>query len=272
MEGLTPIQPCRGDLFKNFGKPKNSDRGWFLHLKRDDLFCIAGVNGGKARTCLHLATTPDVPIGLVTASARNSPQANIVARVAKHLGISCRVHMPSGVLGQQGELAVAAGAEIIQHKPGYNTVIVKRARDDALRLGWRNIPFGMECKEAVQQTAKQVESYFYTMYRRIVVPVGSGMSLAGILWGLRNTQQRVAVVGVYVGADPTKRLDRYAPMGWRLDARLEKSPFDYNTHLENMWAGDVFLDPVYEAKCVEYLQSGDLFWIVGSRNLWAGPQ
>jgi len=55
--------------------------GNFL-VKRDDLFEIAGVCGGKARTCW--AMSQGAP-GLVTASTRTSPQANIVAHVAKAL-------------------------------------------------------------------------------------------------------------------------------------------------------------------------------------------
>ena len=52
--------------------------GNFL-VKRDDLFEIAGVCGGKARTCW--AMSQGAP-GLVTAGSRSSPQANIVAHVA----------------------------------------------------------------------------------------------------------------------------------------------------------------------------------------------
>lgn len=229
---------------------------------------VAGVNGGKVRSCYHLATTPNVPKGLVTAGARSSPQANIVAHIARELGIPCRIHMPSGELQEQGELAREAGAEIVQHKPGYNTVIVKRARDDAAVRGWREIPFGMECAAAVGQTATQITSDMQDKFGRIVVPVGSGMTLCGILHGLRVTgQTSIPVVGVAVGADPTKRLDRYAPIGWRHNVTLVTPEEKY--HEEAFGPHDVegvSVDPIYEAKCIPYLKRGDLFWIVGSRN------
>jgi hypothetical protein len=105
-------------------------------VKRDDLFEIAGVRGGS----------------------RSSPQANIVGHVAKALGIPCRVHVPEGELGSELVAAQAAGAVVKQHSPGHNSVINRRARDDASARGWQLIPFGMECAEAVQQTAAQARS------------------------------------------------------------------------------------------------------------------
>ena len=80
-EGLTPIETHGGHL-----------------VKRDDLFSIGGVNGGKVRTCWHLAQGAK---GLVTAGSRQSPQVNIVAHIAKKLNIPSRVHMPRGKLSPE---------------------------------------------------------------------------------------------------------------------------------------------------------------------------
>ncbi len=228
-------------------------------IKRDDLYQVAGVSGGKARTCWHLAQGAP---GLVTAGASSSPQVNIVAHIAKELGIPCRCHVPSGKLRPEVQAAAYAGAEIEQHKPGYNTVIIKRARDDAAKRGWREVPFGMECVEAVEQTAHQVGNLPRDI-ERIVVPVGSGMSLAGILTGLRDSGRSIPVLGVKVGADPTKRLDKYAPH-WRELSDLVDSgvPYEDEVHVDF----PIKLDPIYEAKCVEFLQPGDLLWVVGIRE------
>lgn len=233
-------------------------------VKRDDLFEVAGVRGGKARTCWHLAQNST---GLVTASSRHSPQANIVAHIAQELGISCHIHTSCGELFPELLSARKCGAEIIQHKPGYNSVIIARAREDAIKNGFTNIPFGMECWEAINQTSKQARNLILGI-RRIVIPVGSGMSLAGVLWGLKDSYRQIPVTGIVVGADPTKRLNKYAPSDWQTITTLIKSPFKYHesaprelTHwrLQN-------LDPIYEAKCVPFLQPGDLFWIVGIRE------
>lgn len=269
-----------------------------LWVKRDDLYEVAGVRGGKARTCYHLASQPGA-LGLVTAGSRSSPQVNIVAHVARHLNLPCRVHTPTGELSPEVLQAREAGAEVIQHKGGYNTTIIARARDDAKRLGWVNIPFGMECFEATEQTSLQVESLCGLVaegsVERIVVPVGSGMSLCGILHGVEKYALWDAglksVLGVRVGSDPTKRLLNYGPRDSMFGSGLGQSLVpsylasgrlglldsgtDYHqpapeSHVLR-WSGLV-LDPHYEAKCVPHLRSGDLLWVVGVRRSAVGDQ
>jgi 1-aminocyclopropane-1-carboxylate deaminase/D-cysteine desulfhydrase-like pyridoxal-dependent ACC family enzyme len=243
MPDLTPIEP----------------RGAYW-LKRDDLWRVAGVPGGKARTCWALAQGAT---GLVTAGSRASPQVNIVAQIALRLGVPCRAHTPTGKLSSEVQAAKDAGAEIIQHGAGYNSVIVSRAKADAAATGYREIPFGMECQEAVTQTRRQVRA-IPAAVKRIVVPVGSGMSLAGILHGLRDADIDLPVLGVVVGAEPYKRLDAYAPLFWRTLVDLVPAGVDYHKAIDAD-VGGVKLDPHYEAKCVRHMLPGDMLWIVGIR-------
>jgi 1-aminocyclopropane-1-carboxylate deaminase/D-cysteine desulfhydrase-like pyridoxal-dependent ACC family enzyme len=233
-----------------------------MYIKRDDTFNIANAWGGKARTCWKLAKNSTT--GLVTAGSRNSPQINIVAHIAKELGLPMVAHCASGQLGEEITQAQTLGAEIIQHSPGYNSVIIKRALDDSIQRKYTYIPFGMECWEAVEETSEQVQNIPDDV-KRIVMPVGSGMSLAGVLTGLDNYNKNIPVIGIVVGADPTKRLDKYAPLLWRNMVTLIPSPHKYEKHIAaNL--GDVLLDPVYEAKCAEFMTSGDLLWAVGIRT------
>lgn len=235
--------------------------------KRDDLFTLAGVRGGKVRSCLAIAQAHPGQ-GLVTAGSISSPQVNIVAHIAAHLGVASRLHIPKAneVSAEVRQAADQPHAELVMHPAGRNTVIVARAREDANRPGWTNIPFGMECPEAVEQTAKQVANLPFGQFSRIVVPVGSGMSLAGILTGLDQTgHPEVPVVGVVVGADPTKRLHRWAPPDWRNRVLLVDAGQGYDEEAPTDWNG-ITLDTHYEAKCVPMLEPGDLFWIVGCRN------
>lgn len=262
-KGLTPIEK-RDDIW----------------IKRDDKFNIAGVPGGKVRTCWHLAQGAK---GLVTAGSRSSPQVNIVAHIAHHLDIPCRVHTPQGELSPEVQAAKNMGAEVIQHKAGYNSVIIARAREDAKKQGWTEIPFGMDCWEAITQTRSQVKN-IPDGVKRIVIPVGSSMSLSGLLHGLLDEALDIPVVGVVVGADPEERLNRYAPIedeyvsafasgkqnlrhkSWTDMVTLVRSPLDYHTpYRDNVWRG-ITLDPVYEAKCIPFLEPNDLFWIVGIRQ------
>lgn len=240
-------------------------------LKRDDLFRVAGVSGGKVRTCWRLSAGASG--GLVTAGSRASPQANIVAQIARRLGLACRVHTPTGALSPELVDAQRAGAEVVQHRAGYNGVIVARAREDAAARGWREIPFGMECAEAVEETASQVENLPWGDFSRLVVPVGSGMSLAGVLAGLERAGRLGAfpVLAVRVGADPSRRLARWAPAGWAGAVELVASPLDYHRDAPECRLGDLLLDPVYEAKCLPFLRPGDLLWVVGVRRTAAGP-
>jgi 1-aminocyclopropane-1-carboxylate deaminase/D-cysteine desulfhydrase-like pyridoxal-dependent ACC family enzyme len=231
-------------------------------LKRDDLFEAGGVRGGKARACELLAR--HATQGLVTASARRSPQSVIVASLARQARIPCRVHSAWGESTPELERAAALGAEIIRHRPGYNSVIIRRATDDAAERGWSLVPFGMECREAVQSTARQTGNLPAEMVR-LVIPVGSGMSLAGVLHGLARRQSMVPILGVVVGARPDRRLDRWAPPGWRSSVTLVRSGLPYHRSAPVQVLDDVPLDPVYEAKCLPLLGPGDCLWVVGRR-------
>lgn len=238
-------------------------------VKRDDLFRVAGVSGGKARTAYSIAR--EASAGLVTAGARQSPQVNIVARIGAYLGLPVRVHVPSGELTPELRGAEAAGAELVQHSPGYTNVISARAREDAAERGWTLIPFGMEDDAAVRETRAQVRNLPLGIIPRIVVPVGSGMTLAGILWGLVDAGRAPGdpqVIGVRVGADPEKRLEKYAPPDWRERASIIEAwlPYEEEVPEADSYLGDLRLDPVYEAKALPVLDPGDLLWAVGIRQ------
>jgi hypothetical protein len=128
----------------------------------------------------------------------------------------------------------------------------------------------MECPEAVEQTAGQVASLegMPELPARIVVPVGSGMSLAGILTGLAGSERLagIPVLGVRVGANPERRLDAWAPPGWRDRCELLDAGLPYEKPApRTCWEG-LELDAWYEAKCVPLLRDGDLLWVVGTRD------
>jgi len=237
-----------------------------IKVKRDDLFSKGGVCGGKARTCFHLGKNAK---GLVTAGSRVSPQINIVAHVAKYYGIPCHCHTPNGDISELKD-AQDVGAEIIQHTGGYNNVIISHAKDDAKKLGWTEIPFGMECQEAVNQTKRQTAN-IPSDIKRIVISVGSGMSLCGILWGLKERNLNIPVLGVCVGANPTNRLKEYAPSNWTKMVELIDSGYDYHKSPEKTKLGNLELDPIYEAKTIPFLKEGDLLWIVGHRKSTSKP-
>ncbi len=234
-----------------------------LWLKRDDLFHVASARGGKARACYLLAR--EAERGLVTAASRGGPQISIVARIAWHIRIKCRVHTPSGSTTPDIQDAQAHAAERVIHRPGFNSVIRARAEEDAKILGWTHIPFGMESDVAVELAARQVLNVPREA-KRIVVPVGSGLTLAGILLGLKRLSSAIPVVGIVVGADPRRRLDRWAPQNWEGRVNLIRSAQAYQTPAPICDYEGLSLDPIYEAKCLPFARESDCLWIVGVRD------
>lgn len=261
---IKPNNNTKTDII-NFVTPiQKIDDIW---VKREDLFIIDGVCGGKVRSAWGLMKNlkANGVEGVVTAGSRSSPQINIVATLAKKLDLKCRAHTPEGELSPELVKAQEKGAEIIQHKAGYNSVIIARAREDAKNLGWTEIPFGMECNEVINQTKQQVVDIPADV-KRIVITVGSGMSLSGLLWGLKEKNLDIPVLGICVGAEPTERLNKYAPDNWKEKVTLIKSGLDYHKFAPVTNFKGLELDPIYEAKCIPYLQQGDLFWVIGIRE------
>lgn len=245
--GLTPVER-HGDI-------------WF---KRDDLFAVAGVCGGKVRAGYAIFQRAKAAKAkmMITAGARQSPQIMIVASLAAYFGLPCRCHVPDGQDTDEIRWARRWGAEIVKHKPGYNNVIVARAREDAQKTdGGFYVPFGMECDDAVEQAKGQVSNLPFDKIKRIVMAVGSGMTLAGVLWGLKEAKKNIPVVGVVVGADPRPRLGKYAPVGWESQVQLVDCGVPYQQ--EVVADAPVRLDGIYEAKAWRYVKPGDLFWVVG---------
>lgn len=234
-----------------------------IFVKRDDLFEIAGVCGGKARSCYQLIRKKK-PEGVVTTTSRMSPQGNIVASIAHLFKIPCYIHTPQGVLGYELQQAKKKNAIIIQHQAGYNNVIQYHAKKQALDFNLLEVPFGMVYADALPYIIEQVQNIPKNI-KKIVVPVGSGFSFAGILHGLLKYQVKSEIIGISVGKDPTDILNQYAPKNWRDMGSIVKSRVNYHTEIDG-FIGDLMLDPIYEAKCLPYLEPGDLLWVVGARS------
>ncbi len=225
-------------------------------VKREDAWSLGGASGAKVRAIIEAATGH---AGIITAGSRISPQLERAALAARALGIPARLHTGSGGDTYETACAAAAGATILRHNPARLTVIKARFRTDAEALpGWAAIGYGMDHPAYLRQVAEQAASL--PEFGRLVLPVGSGMTLAGILRGISRS---VPILGVRVGGDPAPCLDRHAP-GWRDRVQLTPSPYAYTDRAPNV-LGALTLDPHYEAKCLPFLRSGDLLWTVGIR-------
>lgn len=235
-----------------------------LLVKREDAWCRSGASGAKARAMFAAAWQA---AGIVTAGSRISPQLERAALVAHALHVPARLHTGTGRPTDETLLAEAAGAELVRHRPARLSVIRARYRTDASQLGprgWAPIPYGMEHPAYLEQVTAQAGHLPASGYRRIVVPVGSGITLAAICRGLNTAGRRTPVLGVRVGGDPTAVLDRYAPT-WRRRVTLTASGDTFTDAADNR-LGDLVVDPHYEAKCLPHLRDGDLLWTVGLRT------
>jgi len=258
---ISPSHPVISD--SGAPTPVQAIDGYFF--KRDDYFQFGGANGGKVRAMIKLAEGAK---GIITCGDRLSTQIPRAALVAKALGLPCRIHTAKGPFTPGMSEAKAAGAVILQHGPGRLSQVKAEAKKDAAKEGFTLIPWGLEHPEAPELTATQVQPIPKTA-KRIVVPVGSGMTLCGILKAIaRKDAPPLPILGVVLGGNVEKRLDEYAPVNWRDMVKLIKSKQEY--HAEAPAADQNFhgvpLDPIYEAKCVPFLKPGDLLWIVGRRS------
>lgn len=239
-----------------------------IWVKHDDYFNVCGVAGGKARSAYQLISEliSEGHTTIVTAGSRQSPQCEIVSCICEELGVNCVVFMPFG-----GDTSVITHLKANKHttlqrvKPGYNNIIVTRAREFANDMHYGYVPFGMECAANVEITSKQVLNIPKEV-QRIVIPVGSGMSFSSVITGMTRNDIYKPILGVRVGKDPTKIISEYAEGIQFHDYQIVESWNDYHDAVE-AYVGDYQLDPIYEAKCRPFLQEGDMLWVVGRRKL-----
>lgn len=227
-------------------------------VKRDDAWSYGGAAGAKARAIRAIAAGC---AGIISAGARISPQLERAALVARAMGLPARLHTGGGGLTAELATAQQAGATLLRHTPARLSVIRARFRTDtAAHPDWAAIPYGMEHPTYFAQVAAETGNLPGGRYR-LVVPCGSGSTLAGILAG--RVPAGVDIVAVRVGGDAAPILDRRAP-GWSDRVRLVTSRYAYTEQAPNR-LGALILDPHYEAKCLPYLRPGDVLWAVGVR-------
>lgn len=259
------------DIIEQLTPVEQHNQNW---IKRDDTFEICGVRGGKARSCMvfiqsHIQNNDNPPVGVISGGSRSSPQVQIVGKIAKCLGLRARLHIPKGGIPQYIQNAtIDLGHEVFQWFPGFNHVINSRVKTDiSNHQDWLEIPFGMEFPESVECTASQVKNLPFQdpNFKRIIVPVGSGMSLIGIFQGLTKLNKSIPILGIIVGKNPTKTLNKWLPPNWKQMITLLPALQKYHTQVKNPLFGNISLDPIYEAKVIPFIQSGDLLWVIGHR-------
>lgn len=261
--------------------------------KRDDLFVPFAdmpISGGKVRQALLLLSrarqriVDDYGGVVLTASGVHSPQGLIVARAARALELACVVFVSGN--GKHSAADVA-----MRHAVMRRVLEVGATLDVSAKLGyegplaaamqrWRRahdgrgfvVRFGINLEDdpaaVLASTAAQVLNVPRDV-RCIVVPVGAGITAAGIILGVRSHLSDVRVVCVQIaGLDRRATIGRIvgsAPYDWH-----ELVGIPYSTALLRHVDGFT-LDPIYEAKAHDWMLQHDdvcprgesLFWLVG---------
>jgi 1-aminocyclopropane-1-carboxylate deaminase/D-cysteine desulfhydrase-like pyridoxal-dependent ACC family enzyme len=257
------------------------DGRWY---KRDDLFMPfedIPLSGGKVRQAIQLLERRVDYIRrehrntVLTATSIHSPQGLIIARVCQSLSLRCVVFSGTrnGRLGPMLVKAVATGAEHVAAPMGYENVLLDSMKKFRRDSGGYIVRFGINLEDEpdaiIGSTVEQCSNIPESV-TTVVVPVGSGITAAGILLGLvkyRPDIKRIVLVQI-AGYD---RRDTIIRICRRNLPRYEsiRLTIPYSRHFTRSVDG-IRLDPVYEAKAHDWLLNQEmaddpevLFWLVG---------
>jgi 1-aminocyclopropane-1-carboxylate deaminase/D-cysteine desulfhydrase-like pyridoxal-dependent ACC family enzyme len=264
------------------------DGTWY---KRDDLFvpfADVPLSGGKVRQAMALLKPKAMEIrrrgGVVlTATGVHSPQGLIIARVAHEYGLRTVIFV--GATSEARALrhpmlktAMRFNASLdCSARVAYESAFTKQIeRWRAVHRGGFHVKFGINLRDApdaiLGSTAEQARNVPAEV-TTVVVPVGAGITAAGILLGLKKhcpQVQRVVLVQI-AGYDRRAEIDAVA-CGLRYDYHAI-SRYPYGHELRRSVANTFVLDPIYEAKAHQYMCEvlrlhgpTVLYWIIGDSS------
>lgn len=239
-----------------------------IFLKREDFFRIFDVCGSKARMA-NAIIAKAVETGcnsFCTAGSRYSPQCEIVSNICEHLGKECHVFIPQGSDTSVVDNIKANSYTVLHRtKVGWNNAVVAEAKAYAIKNQSIYIPFGMECDDYIDRTKHQVAN-IPDQIKKIIVPCGSGMTMASIIAGLEcYGMLDKEVVGVVIGKSPDHIIHKYISPNCPIKWSLVKSGMKYGRSPKTTILEDVEVDSIYEAKCIPFVEKGSLLWVVGKR-------
>ena len=276
-EELTPIEEYDGILYK-----------------RDDLFQPFDdipLSGGKVRQAICLIKNQLDNIRcmynntVITGSSVQSPQAIIVARVAKEYGVNSILVFGNTNIESLSKhnliLNAMKYATRIDTKAGmaYENVLTARVRDIMEEDGkyYFHIKFGINLEydrdaiiDSVARQCKNIPDDIDT----IVIPAASAIMMGGIIKGLRQYNKKPSrIIGVQISGysreETVLNILRY-DISYDYDFVIDRT-YPYSKHINVTVAPGFSLDPVYEAKAWEWMKTNidtkkekTLFWVVGN--------
>ena len=252
-------------------------KGIPVHVKRDDLFGRAPAPPlGKLRgmrIVLRKLYENDVRLvgcwdtrvsrlgeGLA-AACKEFPRMRAVVSYPTRVGVA----VPKPV-----DRAMALGARILPLRGNHVAICFAQAKRKIEKLGGVMLPFGLECQEAVTGIANEAARVPAELSGgTVVLCCGSGVTLAGILTGMRQLPQRI--VGISSGRSLAKIkacINRYmSETPTCVDLVEALMPYDSISTASCPFPAH----PNYDLKAWQYLQDNIqlmkppiLFWNIGS--------
>lgn len=256
--------------------------GWWA--KRDDEAFATDTNspsGSKVRQYGVMAAAHSGLPMIVGCSAASAMQI-YVAAAAKAAGVKAVV-VTAGRKERTDatKYAKRMGAKIIEVYPGgYLNVVQAKAREYAkkhFKGGYVHWSEEWALRDAAEQTANIPDTV-----KRIVVPTGSGLTVAGIMAGLMGAGRRIPIMAVTVSPMATSKSIKslikdhfarsfvstgliYPPL------KVVQVKAKYDQWTAAILPDGTPLDPYYSAKALPYIKDGDLFWLPGVRPVMAMP-
>lgn len=176
-----------------------------LWIKRDDL-SAEPVGGNKARALEFLLAGVKAGDSVATVGAEGSTHALAVALFAKQLGARVMVGRWPQEMNDAAHAVSARIQRLADESPRFGSVTMTYAWATWRRLrGARWIPAGgssplgaLGSVNAALEFAEQIDAGVLEAPSRIVVPLGSGGTMAGLALGLRIAGIRSTLVGARV--------------------------------------------------------------------------
>lgn len=275
------------DFYKliNTLTPVDHHKGYLR--KRDDLFELNGLRGGKVRQCLKLVydnldhIKNNCNSTIVTAAGLPSPQSCIVACVANYFNLKCKVSVPlyNNNIKDYNRINVSLaqkfGAEIYGVKNPNTSGPENDIKKMVDRYGYFWVKFGMNGHNVTKTLSDQVEN-IPSSVKNIVCISGSGLSGIGIARGLskfKNNVENLYLITLSDYFNKNKKLwydtlPKNEKWAGRIEASPSSIPYQKLLKIDNGYEFDL----TYESKAwswmLKNLKPSDetLFWMVGTRN------
>lgn len=248
-----------------------------VFVKRDDLYARPPAPPLAKLRGLRLILSQAVERGESLIGCFEASQSRIghglAAAVREFPSLSCvvaypqsRNHGPSASV----QAAHALGAALIPVPSNIVAICYRQASNQIAQRGGWIVPFGFDCPEAVQAVEAEAHTVPAELVQggTVVVPCGSGITLAGLLRGLEGKPARIIGVSVgrsvknihrclarHVGTLPATLDIRPAAHLYRQAPRI-KAPFPCDSHYD-LKAWEVVTQEI------SILPGPILFWNVG---------